>query len=270
MNGNGTAEMPGCRVLFCTYPSIYSSLVLAIVSACPRIEIIGIVESTRLKRRQVGYLRSVIEILRLSGLSYAIYLLFVSTLWSLLGRLPTVSDFARVKAIPLHKTADINAAESLAFARAQKPDVLLCAHFNQLLGDEALHIAARQALNIHPSSLPDYRGFDPVFFAMANREAVMGVSLHLMDRVFDEGELLAVSELDVDKNDSLLANNLRLFAEGARLAVSYLGADSEGLVSQAQSGEGSYVGWPKRAEVRAFRRDGHRLWRLSDLRPARY
>lgn len=268
MSDQAKTGVSGCRLVFCTYPSLYSSVVLDILAACPQIEIVGIVESTRFKRKGVGHLRSVIEILRQAGLSYALYLLVASTLWRLLGSrpLPTVSAFARRHGIPLHRSADINNASSLAFLQACRPDVLLCAHFNQRLGEQPLKLPVRHAINIHPSALPAYRGFDPVFFAMARREAAMGVSLHLMDTEFDQGDLLAVSELPVEPQASLMANNLKLFTEGARLAVGFLSAADGQLASRQQACEGEYLGWPTRAEVKGFRRSGCRLWSLSDLK----
>lgn len=264
---NGTP--PRRRVVFCTYPSIYSSLVLDRLLRAPAIDVVGVVLSTRIKGKGQFAPAAVIDILRHSGLAYAGYLLLASSLWRLAKPwhgLVDVSVVARQRQIALHHTADINAATSRQFIDDLAADVLLCAHFNQRLGGALLQSPDLLALNIHPSPLPAYRGFDPVLFAMLDQQSQLGVTLHVMDEAFDEGDVIETVAVPRDAGRSLLSNNLALFEVGVTLAVQRL---SQGLPAKAgrpQSGGGHYVGWPQVADVGRLRRQGERLWRLADLR----
>jgi len=60
-----------------------------------------------------------------------------------------------------------------------------------------LGIGKTQCINIHPSLLPEYKGVDPVFFAMKDNSEEIGVSLHEMDEDFDSGRILLQSSIKI-------------------------------------------------------------------------
>jgi methionyl-tRNA formyltransferase len=75
-------------------------------------------------------------------------------------------------------------------------DFLLVACWPYLIAEELIASARKAALNLHPSLLPDYPGADPIAQQLLRRESVFGVSLHLLNQRFDQGDIIAQSTLE--------------------------------------------------------------------------
>ncbi len=260
------------RLLFCTYSSIYSSLVLDSLLKSDHIEVTGIVNSTRLLKPSYGIFRGALSFIYLTGWRYASYLFMVTDLFRLLHPLShhkSVHALARQHHIPLLDTRNINTEGGLEFVRQHRPDILLAAHFNQLLKPTVLQIPTIAALNIHPSLLPAYRGVDPVLYALLQHEKQLGVSVHLMDDCFDTGPVICQQALNISVEDSVFTANLKLFAHGASIALQIienglplsLDALSPAPCSQKQKIT-HYDSWPSRNQLKQLSCQGYRLLRL--------
>lgn len=68
--------------------------------------------------------------------------------------------------------------------------------------------------NIHPGPLPQYRGPDPVFQQLKNKEKQAGVTVHKLDEGFDTGPLVMIEMLKIDPLDTygLLTTKLAYLA----------------------------------------------------------
>lgn len=244
------------RLVFCTTPSVYSDAVLQVLMQSPHLELVGIVASTRILRKKGWSGWDAVRLLRKTGLRYATYLWTVTTLYSLLHGL--MAD-AQIQQVPTHATRDINSSNSLAFVKNLQPDLLLSAHFNQLIGPELLGLPLQGSLNIHPGRLPEYKGVDPVIRALDKAESQVGVTLHRQDEGFDTGAVLAKAGRSVAASDTLLSLNLCLFQQGAELLRDLL-ADSAALpAGEPQQPDLRYDSWPDAALVKRLRRSGRRL-----------
>ena len=278
-------------VIFCTYSSIYSSKVLEQLIADSDIAVVGIVNSTRVISASFNPIKSTIKQLQISGFRYSLYLFLVTNFFKLIQPLfkihpwplPNVHALARQNDIPIIDTRDINAKDEVAYIKQLKPAYLLCAHFNQLIKPPILSIENLQCINIHPSLLPRYKGVDPVFYAMKDGAKEIGVSLHIMDKEFDSGEILLQSKMKTDRSKSLLFNNCQLFEEGVRLARDWLKNEPylnrsfiQGVeiketrmfdtdIEKNEKKLNSYDSWPSSEDVATFKKSGYRLMRLSGL-----
>lgn len=56
--------------------------------------------------------------------------------------------------------------------------------------------------NIHPGLLPAYRGPDPVFFQIKNREKYTGVTIHQLDEHFDKGPVVVQERTKILTDDT--------------------------------------------------------------------
>ncbi len=76
---------------------------------------------------------------------------------------------------------------------AAAPDLIVSAHFANLVPDPLLRRLPGRALNLHPALLPDYRGPASLAALLADGagERCAGVTLHLMDAGFDTGAIVA-------------------------------------------------------------------------------
>jgi phosphoribosylglycinamide formyltransferase-1 len=79
--------------------------------------------------------------------------------------------------------------------RQAKFDFLLVACWPYLIEQTVVDSVAGRALNLHPSMLPRYPGPDPLGEQLEAGEKHLGVSLHLLSPVFDQGDILAQSPL---------------------------------------------------------------------------
>lgn len=255
------------RLIFCTYSSIYSSIVLDCLLKSNAIDVVGIVNSTRRFKKPYGPIRGALAGLHITGLRYASYLFAITALFSIFskfGKLQSVQTLARKQRIPLWQTADINNKESIGFLRERNAEIILSAHFNQLFKPATVQICPYGAINIHPSLLPDYKGVDPVFYAMLREEEINGVTVHAIDSNFDTGNILQQRKVPLNFKQDLCSNNLRLFHEGAKCAARLLEPlGTESLHQGVPQTGGNYDSWPTRAAVRAFKRKGFKLLRLK-------
>ncbi len=80
-------------------------------------------------------------------------------------------------------------------------------------------LAMQGFYNVHPGPLPQYRGADPVFRQILNREPLAGVSIHKLDDGYDSGEVVLTEMIRLDPRDTYGMLTTRL----AALAVKMVG-----------------------------------------------
>jgi len=263
------------KVVFCTYSSIYSSKVLEQLIVDTDIDLVAIVNSTRVLRPSLNPLQGAITQLKTSGLRYSAYLFLITDVFKWMQPLlklrkwplKHVHALAKSNNIPIIDTRDINSIQITDFIKKNKPEFLLCAHFNQLLKEPILSIENIQFINIHPSLLPSYKGVDPVFFAMRDNAKDLGVTLHKMDKDFDSGDILLQTKMKMDTTKSLLFNNCQLFEEGIKLAMKWMKNDQAPIQAPLKDNKNknNYDSWPSSKDVDSFKKSGKRLMRLSGL-----
>lgn len=255
------------RILLCTCGGLYGARVLDRLLGDRSVEVVGIVQSTRVVHPGYGWLRGALAQLVRSGFAYTFYLGCATTLPDVLGRwteIPSVTVSARHHRIPLFATRDLNREAGAEFIAGRRPDLLVSAFFNQRIGSEVCALPAVAAINIHPSLLPAFRGVDPVFFARLRGAQQMGVTVHRIAESFDTGPMLAQREVAIDDGASVLAATARLFDQGVDVLLEALPAIIAGEPGKTQPPGGDYDSWPTPVQVVDLRRGGHRLVRVSD------
>ncbi len=257
------------RIVFCTTPSMYSDVVLQELVTSPHVQLVGVVASTRILRKKGWAWWDAVRLVRKTGLRYATYLWTVTTLYNLFRRLLVPDDplrhYLREHRMPTHATRDINNCEGVAFVQTLQPDLLLSAHFNQLIGPELLDLPSVACLNIHPGQLPQYKGVDPVIHALDRGEQRVGVTLHVQDAGFDTGTVLAKAEAAVAAGDTLFSVNMRLFKLGTGLLLHYLAECGATLEGTSQEPDAAYDSWPDSDLVGRLKRSGRRLIRIRSF-----
>ena len=82
----------------------------------------------------------------------------------------------------------------------EKPDFIIVISYGVILRDNVLNSAP--CLNIHPSSLPKYRGASPIKTAILNGDTEMGVCLMKMTPELDAGDVLLRKNILIGENDT--------------------------------------------------------------------
>lgn len=175
-------------------------------------------------------------------------------------------EFARRYNIPLVKFQNINTSSAVRYIREMKPDLIVSIYFRNILQDELLHIPARGCINIHPAMLPFYRGISPVFWALAEGEKNVGVTIHFMEKGIDRGDIIIQRSVAVREKD----DEHSLFMRCSSIAIPMLlekikEIEDNSLVTTAQKEDGSYFSLPTKKAVRAFKKRGHRFFKIKDF-----
>jgi methionyl-tRNA formyltransferase len=256
------------RVVFCTSPSIYSTIVMQELIRSPHLKLVGVVASTRILRKKGWSWWDVVLLVRRTGIHYAVYLWIITSLHTLSRRLwrhDPLREYLAKNSVPILQSRDINGADGSAFVQACTPDVMLSAHFNQLIGPALLTLPPKGCLNIHPGLLPAYKGVDPVAHALARKEKQVGVTVHFQDHEFDTGPVVATKAIPVEADDSLFSLNCKLFRFGIRMLLDTIEATGGISGGIPQDRTDSHDSWPDAVVLGKLRNTGRCLFKTKEL-----
>jgi methionyl-tRNA formyltransferase len=82
-------------------------------------------------------------------------------------------------------------------------------------------------LNVHPSKLPQYRGPSPLQSALLNGDSQTAVTIMLIDKEMDAGDIVLQEEVVIDQNENLQSLHDRTAEIGAVLMAKALMLDLE-------------------------------------------
>ena len=80
-------------------------------------------------------------------------------------------------------------------------------------------------LNVHPSKLPQYRGPSPLQSALLNGDSETAVTIMLIDKEMDAGDIVLQEAMNIDQNESFQSLHDRAAERGAELMVEALKLD---------------------------------------------
>ena len=109
-----------------------------------------------------------------------------------------------------------------AWLRRYRADYLLVACWPRRLPEPVLDSVRIDAINIHPSLLPAYPGFDPVVDMLRDGHRDFGVTLHRMTQQIDAGPALKQERLDLPADATRQAIETAAARRGAELFVEIL------------------------------------------------
>ena len=173
----------------------------------------------------------------------------------------TPSRLAAAHRVRIHRSADVNSAESLAQLREWAPDLIVCTNFSHYVGADARNAARIAALNLHKSLLPYYRGMAPSFYALLNGEKKSGATLHKIAKGIDCGDIVCQTSVPIEKGDTVYSLNQKTSEAGGRMLAELLEQAIDcGIESAPQPDrDWTYYTYPSPADVRRFLRRGGRF-----------
>jgi methionyl-tRNA formyltransferase len=105
---------------------------------------------------------------------------------------------------------------------ALQPDAIVVVGYGRIIPQWMIELPRLGNLNVHASLLPKYRGAAPIQWAIAQGEAVTGVTTMRIDAGLDTGDILLQGEIPIDGDDTAETLAPRLAALGAQLMVDTL------------------------------------------------
>lgn len=127
-----------------------------------------------------------------------------------------LDDLLKLNSTPGYFQSSINMENIIA---QFKTDFLLVACWPQLLSEKITGLASCSAVNLHPSLLPEYRGYDPISEQLAKGNTNFGVTLHLLSNHFDQGDIVLQQGFPIQQNPSVHSINEKAAIIGAQLFI---------------------------------------------------
>ena len=100
-------------------------------------------------------------------------------------------------------------------------DLLVSFDFGRIFGPKFLNLFRLGGINLHPGSLPRYRGCTPVPSAILNGDKKIEVCVQKLALKTDEGDLLARGEIELDGTETTLS---LMDGDGKKSAVCEIGS----------------------------------------------
>ena len=120
----------------------------------------------------------------------------------------------------------------------EKPDMAIVISYGVILRDNVLNSV--KCINIHPSSLPKYRGPSPIKTAILNGDKTMDVCLMKMTAEMDAGDVYMRKNIEIGENDNNEAMEKKVSQISIEMLDEYL-QNPNNYVAQPQVGEPTFT-----------------------------
>ena len=175
------------------------------------------------------------------------------------GRYHAVGTLARDHGVPVLRAPDVTDSSFVETICELDPELVLSIIAGQKLGPELLEIPG-DAVNLHGSLLPKYRGRATAFWPLYYGDDETGVTAHLMTEEWDAGPIIEQRRVRIDQTDTVHSLYLKLAEVGGHLACELLDRYScEFDTRPNQTTEADYHSLPTPEQRREFRRRGGRF-----------
>jgi methionyl-tRNA formyltransferase len=149
--------------------------------------------------------------------------------------------------LPVFQPLKVKDPEFLEIFYRLNPEMVVVAAFGQILPEAIINFPPLQCLNIHPSLLPKYRGAAPLNWAIINGETKTGVTIMLMDKGMDSGDILLQQQTSINTAESYGELHDRLAVQGASLLITAIDQMTAGT-AQRQPQEASLATFAPRLQ----------------------
>ncbi len=152
-----------------------------------------------------------------------------------------------VKVIPVEKNEIFKALKDIDF------DLLISCGFPYILDESVINLA-KLAINVHPTLLPKYRGYRSAPYIIMNGEDKSGITIHLLTKEMDKGDIILQESFDVSKFDTTKS----LFIKAQEFEVDILfkaiqiikkGNIKYTVQDESKASEYNYIRTPKDSEI---------------------
>ena len=188
---------------------------------------------------------------------YAVHLI-----GSLLGleRFQSPMKILKSAGVPVFVDVNVDSDGFIKRIREGEIDYVLSIAYPKILTPRFLEAPRQMCINIHAGLLPKYRGFNPSFWVLFNKEKTTGITIHRMVSALDAGPTIMQKTVDVQENETWYSLQSRISVLAGDMLVDLIGQLEEGkLAMKTQEGIGSQYRKPKIDDGIEFRKQGGRF-----------
>ncbi len=147
--------------------------------------------------------------------------------------------------------------ESVQALASLEPDLIVVVAYGQYIPSKVIQLARHEAINVHPSLLPKYRGSAPIQWAILNGDTVTGVSIIYLAKKMDAGDILRQESYPIASDDTSATLHDKLADFGAVLLLKSINDIRKGCVARTVQNEDEAV------EIRKLSKDDGKIdWTL--------
>lgn len=130
---------------------------------------------------------------------------------------PTVvKQYALDNNIEVITPDSVNTDEFLSLLKEKNIDFIVVVAFGQLIKENLLKAYENKIINLHPSSLPKYRGPSPVQYTLLNGDEKTHASAMLIEKGMDSGDILSQKEIEINEDDDFTSLSEKLSILGGQ------------------------------------------------------
>jgi methionyl-tRNA formyltransferase len=131
--------------------------------------------------------------------------------------------------------------------------------FSYIIPRSVFSLPVKGFYNVHPGPLPVYRGVDPIFHQIKNREKFAGVTIHKVEEGTDTGEIVLQEKIQLLSHDTygLLAEKLAQVA--AKLVTTLTKILSMGFTAPSKPQDESKAHYYEKQSMNEFAIDWHTM-----------
>lgn len=136
-----------------------------------------------------------------------------------------------------------------------RPDIVISVRFSLIFPQRVIDAVPRGIINVHPGTLPSYRGLFAPFWQILHGEPELGCTVHLVDCGIDTGPILGIARVPLNPTRSLMWHTAALYRSGVRIATDVADALVRGAMpaTAAQPADGRYFRFPAAEDFAALR-----------------
>ena len=145
------------------------------------------------------------------------------------------------------------AEEFVAIIDQYAASLVIVLTFPWKLPEAVLTMPIHGCINLHPGLLPKYRGADPVFWQLRNREAHGGITAHYMTKIIDDGPVVLMEQMPIIPGEpyGMHCQRIGVFASELILkVVSLIREDKPITQSETQFNEAEFFKSPDKNQLR--------------------
>lgn len=172
--------------------------------------------------------------------------------------------------IPIHAVSNRQELDDLIISTAFESELAILIDFGIIVSRTVIDTFPLGIINSHFSVLPEWRGADPISFAILSGQLKTGVSLMLLDEGMDTGKIITSKQLVIHEHETTPSLTNRLITLSTELLTSYVPGYISGDIKPRQqphpdratysrklTKEDGVIDWTKPAdvierEIRAF------------------
>lgn len=164
---------------------------------------------------------------------------------------PPIKEFALKEGLKVCQPHKINDEGFYRELHNIYPEFIIVVAYGKILPEPILNLPSKGCLNIHASLLPKYRGAAPIQWALINGESVTGITIILMDKGLDTGDILLQRSINIEETDNSKTLSMKLSVLGAETLIETIHGLRQGNIACiSQSGDTIYAPQLRKAEGR--------------------